>query len=323
VSPTKIGIRAIAAYLPQANLENHELVAQHGFDPDFLDKKLGIRSRHRAAADEHVSHMAAAAGRAVLEQSGLDPAEIQFLAVVTQTPDYCLPQVSALVQHALGLPTSVAALDIGLGCSGFVYGLATATAFMQTHGLTCGLLITTEAYGKIIDPADRSTAPLFGDGACATLLTDNPIFVPGRFVFGTDGSRSDALIARGSGTRKDGDGLLFMDGRGIFNFMMQEIPPSVARCLAANELTMDNVSLCVPHQASSYMLEMLARRLGVPEGRLVVDIEDVGNTVSSSIPMALMRRVLPLAPRPANVVITGFGVGLSWCSTILFATENT
>jgi 3-oxoacyl-[acyl-carrier-protein] synthase III len=319
----KIGIRAIAAHLPQASLENADLVAQHGFDPEFLDQKLGIHSRHRAAADEHVSDMAAAAGRAVLAKAGVDPADIQFLAVVTQTPDYCLPQVSALVQHALGLPTSVAALDLGLGCSGFVYGLATATAFMQTHGLTRGLLITAEAYGKIMDPADRGTAPLFGDGACATLLTDEPLFTPGSFVFGTDGGRFDALIARGSGTRKDGDGRLFMDGRAIFNFMMQEIPPSVARCLAANGLTMADVDLCVPHQASLYMLTMLARRLGVPEGRLVTDMEDVGNTVSSSIPLALMRRVLPLDPRPAHILITGFGVGLSWCSTILFATENT
>lgn len=317
-----IGIRAIAAHLPQASLGNDELVAQHGFDAEFLDQKLGIRSRRRAAPDEHVSDMAAAAGRAVLAQAGADPAEIQFLAVVTQTPDYCLPQVSAMVQSALGLPTSVAALDIGLGCSGFVYGLATATAFMQAHGLTRGLLITAEAYGKVMDPADRSTAPLFGDGACATLLGDAPLYLPGRYSFGTDGSRHEALVVRGSGTRKNGDGRLFMDGRAIFNFMLQEIPGSVARCLEANGLTMDQVDLCVPHQASRYMLDMLARRLGVPPERLVSDMEDVGNTVSSSIPLALMRRVLPLSPRPKRILITGFGVGLSWCSTILTATEN-
>jgi len=318
-----IGITAIAAHLPEERLSNQELMLGHGFDADFLDHKIGISTRTRAAADEHVSHMAIAAAKKVLFEVGQDLSEIEFLTVITQTPDFCLPQISALVQHAVGVSSSCAAFDIGLGCSGFVYGLALRIAFMQTHGLRRGLLITAEAYSKIIDPADRATAPLFGDGACATLLTDAPVYKPGRFDFGTDGSRFDALIARGTGTDRGSGGKLFMDGRAIFNFMMSEIPRSVETCLKINGLTIDNVDCIVPHQASRYMLDSLSRRLSVPGEKVVADMQDVGNTVSSSIPLALLRRVLRANPQPKIVLITGFGVGLSWCSTTLFATEKT
>lgn len=316
-----IGIAAIRSFLPGEPVSNAECVAQHGFDEKFISEKLGISSRHVAAPDQYASDLAIAAARKLLAETDTDPASIGLLVVVTQTPDYCLPHVSALAQAALGLPTQVAAFDINLGCSGYVYGLSIAVSMMRANNLTKGLLITTETYSKLMAPEDRATAPLFGDGAAATLLSDDPLYTLGRFRFGTDGERAEALIARGSAVRRDRSEPLYMDGREIFNFVLSEMPPAIQDCLAANGVAADEIDAWVFHQASRHMMQNLATRAKVPPDKLVVEMKDIGNTTSSSIPIALERGVLPRAPRPRRVFISGFGVGLSWASTIIVSTN--
>ena len=193
---------------------------------------------------------------------------------------------------------------------------------MQQQGMRTGLLVTSETYSRLMAPDDRSTAPLFGDGAAATLLTArDPIYTSGQFTFGTNGAEHHALIAKGTGTRPGPREHLYMDGRGIFSFMMSEIPDDIEKCLAANKLAIDDIDLWVFHQASKYMLDVLAKKMHLPTDKVVVEMADIGNTTSSTIPIALERQVLSGNSNPKRVLISGFGVGLSWASTVLTRTE--
>ena len=312
-----IGIQDIAFYLPADRQENEAICAAHGFDEAFITEKLGIRARHIAGQDESTSDLATAAVRTLIDASGIEADQIGLLVIVTQTPDYCLPHTSALVHGELGLSKSVPAFDINLGCSGFVYGLSTAIGFMEANGIDFGILVTAEEYSKVLDPSDRATAPLFGDAAAATLLSRTPRYTAGRTTFGTDGSRHEALIVRGSGTRAGELSALEMEGRAIFNFMMSEVPADVATCLKKNDIESDDIDAWVFHQASKFMLQSVAKRLGIPHEKLVLDLEEGGNTTSSTIPIALARKVLPAKTPPRRIFVSGFGVGLSWASTVL------
>ncbi len=314
-----VGIKEIKFFVPGEAVSNDRVIEDHGFDEQFIREKLGILSRHIAAEDEYTSDLATAAGAKLLDETDLDPNAVDLLIVVTQTPDYCLPQVSALVQDRLGLPSSVAALDINLGCSGYVYGLSVAQGMMEANGFDNAILITAETYSKIIDQKDRATAPLFGDGSSATWLGRNPAYKLGKFDFGTFGKKSDSLIARGSGMRRDLIEPLYMNGQDIFNFVMSSIPKSVAKCLEANELTAPDIDVWIFHQASRYVLKTLAMRLNIPTEKVLVDIADIGNTTSSTIPIALCRGILSNGPRPEKIFMSGFGVGLSWASVVIMS----
>ncbi len=317
-SKNSIGISHIASHLPANRVKNKDLVAKYGFDEEFLTEKLGINERRRASQSETASTLGAAAARKALQTNDINPADLDALVVVTQTPDYCLPHTSALVHEILDLPTTVPVFDVSLGCSGFVYGLSIITSFLEMNEGNNGLLITADTYSKVMNPGDRATAPLFGDGAAAALLTRVGEYVPGRFSFGSDGGRHQALIVPGSGTRKNEEqNYLRMDGRAIFNFMMSEIPEDIDHCLKSNELEKDQIDLWVFHQASKFMLQSLAKKLEIPEEKMFVDMADIGNTTSSTIPIALERSVFKSGKRPARVLVSGFGVGLSWASTVL------
>jgi 3-oxoacyl-[acyl-carrier-protein] synthase III len=312
-----VGIREIRFFVPGKPILNDRVIEDHGFDGKFVREKLGILSRHIAAKDEYTSDLATAAGAKLLDETDLEPNAVDLLIVVTQTPDYCLPQVSALVQDQLGLPSSVAAFDINLGCSGYVYGLSVAKGMMEVNGFTNAIIVTAETYSKIIDPKDRATAPLFGDGAAATWLGRNPTYKLGNFNFGTFGSKSSSLIARGSGMRRDSIKPLYMNGQDIFNFVMSSIPKSVTKCLETNELTASDIDVWIFHQASRYMLEKLATRLEIPKEKVLIEVADIGNTTSSTIPIALCRGILSKGTRPENIFLSGFGVGLSWASGVI------
>lgn len=316
------GLAAIASHRPARVLDNDELVRRFGFERAFLEQKIGIERRYLCAEDEAVSDLAYEACRKVLEQARVEPGAIGLLVLCTQNPDYRLPTTANLVQQRLGVPTSAAAFDVNQGCSGFVYGLSVARALMATEGIERGLLVTADAYSKVIDPADRETVPLFGDGAAATLLEAGAPGVLGRTVFGTDGSGAEELIVRAGGSRHPGRACagpdaLRMNGRAIFNFMMRQVPRSVQQCLEANGLEREQVDLFVFHQASRYMLEALRGALRLDPERVPITLADGGNTVSSTIPMALETLGGLEALRGRRLLLCGFGVGLSWASTIL------
>lgn len=267
--------------------------------------------------DDTVSGLATEAVRSLLRKADVSPADIQALVLVTQTPDYCLPHTSALVQAEAKISPDALVFDVGLGCSGYVLGLSVLRDVMQSQGMTRGILVTADAYSRIMDPEDRSTSPLFGDGASATLISDRPRYAIGKTTHGSDGSKHAALIVRGSGSTPGERQALFMDGRAIFNFALSQVPRDIEKCLEMNALGRDDIDLFIFHQANAFMITSLAQRLDIPMERIVFSMSDVGNTTSSSIPIALEREVLGLESPPERVLICGFGVGLSWGTTIL------
>ena len=314
-----IGIQDIAYYLPQRTISSKVLSETFDFPLSFIEDKIGVKKIYIAAPDEKTSDLAAKAANKIFEIYPNVRDTIDVLAVCTQTPDHQIPHVSAVLHEKLRLKRSVACFDVGLGCSGFVYGLSIVTSFMDANMMDCGLFVTADTYSRIVQENDKTTKPLFSDAAAATLITRKPCWLPGRFTFGTDGSKYDHLILRKHDSYPcDSDKHLQMNGRGIFEFSIIEIPKDVRRCLAINGIGIDEIDYFVFHQASAFVLDRISRRLqGVDKTRFFKTIGSFGNTVSSSIPIGLKTLLNRNEKFVRKILISGFGVGLSWAATIL------
>jgi len=315
----------IAVYFPE-KAEDNDLLGKEfpHWDMQLIYAKTGVRVRYVADRNQCVSDLGVAAGEKLFQGFGIDPRSIDFLLFCTQTPDYPLPTTACLVQDRLGLRTSVGALDFNLGCSGFVYGLSLADGLIRSGAAQRVLLITSETYSKYIHPTDRSLRTIFGDAAAATLIeaADEPCLGP--FVFGTDGRGANTLIVTEGGARpkeaaiqprrrKRWPSSLVMDGPELVKFSLDVVPPTVDRALAAAGWTRDDVEVYLMHQATAFLLNHLRDRLGLNGDCMPVDLEDCGNTVSSTLPILIdrLRRAGTLKPGTRTVMI-GFGVGLSW-----------
>jgi 3-oxoacyl-[acyl-carrier-protein] synthase-3 len=323
-------IGAVEYHLPEGTLSNEDL--EQAF-PDWsvarVAAKTGILNRHIAAEDVCASDLAVAAARKLFAAGACRPDEVDFLLFCTQSPDHPLPTTACLLQDRLGLPTSAGALDFNLGCSGFVYGLGLAKGLIETGQAGNVLLLTAETYSKFLRPDDRSVRSLFGDGGAATLIRGRTDAAPdglpwiGPFVFGTDGKGKDNLIVPAGGLRRrlngaGSDGHLSMNGPEIFTFTLQAVPRAVHDLLARAGKTMGEVDAFVFHQANRYMLEHLRDKLGIPPEKFVVEMAHCGNTVSSTVPIALKEAVTGGQLRAgALVMLVGFGVGYSWAATFV------
>ena len=314
---TQVGISDIAVALPASAVSSKQLAQTFGFDETFIVQKLGIRSRRMLSEDENLSDLASQAVTNVLAKTQVSPEAVELLLVVTQTADYSLPPLASIVQDKCGLRTGVLTLDLNLGCSGYVTALSVATSIMQTQGFRNGIVVTADAYSRIVDKNDRNTSPLFGDAATATFLSNSYVYDIGATTHGTDGSLREALILHGSGTAQEEEAPLSMDGRAIFNFVLKVVPDDINRCLNLNNIELGDLDAFVFHQANLFMVHSLADRLGVPRDKVVLSLVDVGNTTSSSIPIALESQILNREQLPSNILLSGFGVGLSWASTVL------
>jgi 3-oxoacyl-[acyl-carrier-protein] synthase-3 len=304
-----IGINSIGYYIASERISNLERAGRYGLSQDFMTEKIGIASVARKKQSEKASDLCSLAYAdltAHMNESVLS--DIEFLCVCTQNGDYHLPQTSAILQSKLGIPKRCASFDISLGCSGYVYSLHIAKSFMEACGLKKGLLFTSDPYSEILDQDDKNTDLLFGDGATATLLTEDPLFDLGKGLFETDGNMFEYLIKRDN--KK-----LAMNGRGIFNFAMVNVPEMVTRCLKANALRKDDIDLFLLHQASKYIVENLRRRMKLEHEKVPFLIEGYGNTVSSSIPIVLSRYLEDTEKE--KILICGFGVGLSIAASVL------
>jgi len=319
-----VSITAIEYYLPSRILNNDYLYEKFGLDKKFIEEKLGIAERREALEDESCHTMGHEAALKLFATHQISPESIDLLIVVTQNPDYKLPNVASLLQHSLKLRDKVAALDINLGCSGFVYALAVLKGLMITTGFHRGLIVTSEPYSKVLASDDRSTVPLFGDAAAAVLCDSGANDKLGEFDFGTDGSGAESLIIRTGGSKypqqskSSKDNFITMDGRAIYSFMMKRVPQSVAACLTRNNLTFDDIDFFLFHQASKYMLDSLLKRMNIPEQKMVYCLKHCGNTVSSSIPIALKPLISNADNTNKRVLVSGFGVGLSWATGVLY-----
>ncbi len=319
----------IAVHLPERIETNAQLAAEFPqWNLDLIYSKTGIRERHIAAPGECASDLGVAAAEKLFAQFSVDRQSIDFLLFCTQTPDYPLPTTACLVQHRLGLPTSIGALDFNLGCSGFVYGLSLADGLIRSGSAQRVLLITAETYSKYIAPEDRSLRTIFGDGAAATLIeaADTPSL--GAFAFGTDGNAADTLMVRSGGARPIEQAIkprtrwrwpsrLYMDGPGILNLTVDIIPRLVQQVLTAAQLSEQDVELFLMHQATLKLLEQLREHMKLDPARLPIALETVGNTVSSTLPLLMndLRSSGRLRPGTRSL-LAGFGVGFSWAGCI-------
>jgi 3-oxoacyl-[acyl-carrier-protein] synthase-3 len=299
-----LGIKNIASYIPSGRESNliPEKIETFGTSEEFVLKKIGVRERSIRGEREDTSGLACKALEQLMKKTGLSPLEIQTLIVVTQNPDSNLPHVSAIVHGLAGLDEQCAAFDVGLGCSGYVYGLSIISSFMAANGHTKGVLITADPYSKIVDPDDKNTALLFGDAATATYITQDPEFSVGPFDFGTIGKQHDALECRG--------GKLRMNGRAVFNFVATYIPQAINRMLERGPCSKGDIDAYLFHQGSRYIVETIASRLAIPLDRVRFGLEYTGNTVSSSIPLLLEQEFSSVNSQ--NIILSGFGVGLSY-----------
>ena len=313
-----IGIKDVAGYLPAREVRNADVAGELGFKPGFLETKVGVQKRRIAAADESTSDMCVRAFEQLAARRP-EAADVGLALLCTQNPDYKLPHTSSVLQARLGLPKSILAFDVSLGCSGYVATLVTAKALMHELGLERGLVFTCDPYSKVLAPDDKSTVPLFSDAATVTLIERGAPLQIGRGTFGNDGSLFETLIIRGSGTAPSdaGEEPLRMDGRNIFAMLKNEVPENIRACVAANGYTLDDVDAFVFHQASAWLLRTLCSDMGLPAERVPSNLESVGNTVSSSIPLLLADMFAGGAPLPRVMLLSGFGVGLSWASVVL------
>ncbi|MDY7577046.1 ketoacyl-ACP synthase III [Herbaspirillum sp. RTI4] len=313
-------LRAITVCLPAAIESNDDLALKYpDWNPRRIEAKTGIYRRHIAAADELTSSLAIGAAQALFAQHAIRPEDIDHLIVCTQTPDHLIPSTSCKVQHALGLPTSCAAFDINMGCSGFVYGLHVARALVASQVATNVLLINADTYSKLLLEEDLSTRALFGDGATASLISAQPGGAAiGAIELGTDGAGYADFIAHNSAMAHDADKArqIHMDGPAIFNFTIERIPAALDAFLAAQQLQKSDIAYFVFHQANAYMLEHLRKKMGIDAARFPVILEDIGNTVSASIPTVLAG-LMPTLKQGDRLLLVGFGVGLSWGISLL------
>lgn len=328
----KAYIKGISYYLPEAILTNEVLVTEFPeWSQEKIANKVGIEQRHIAAPEETAGDMAVHAAEQLFQEYDIDRTQIDLVVLCTQSPDYFLPSTACVIQHRLGLPTTCGAFDIDLGCSGYEYGLAIAKGFIVAGIAHNVLLLTAETYTKYLHPKDKGNRTIFGDGATATLVASSGVAEIGEFSLGTDGSGADCLIVRSgasrhaakmhdlafdeNGTPHSGD-YLYMDGKAIFDFTSDAVPAMVDDVLRKNNLSLEDVDLVIFHQANKYMINYLRKLLGIDKERFFVCLENVGNTVSSTIPIAL--REAQRADRlHGNVLIAGFGVGFSWGATLL------
>ena len=320
----------ISYYLPEQVVSNLDL--QNEF-PDWnaekISKKIGISFRHIAAENETALDMAEKAANKLFDEYQIQKDEIDFVLLCTQSPDYILPPGACILQNRLGLKKSIGALDYNLGCSGFVYGLAIAKGLLSSGVASNVLLITAETYSKHIHKLDRGNRSIFGDAAAATLISKDCIGTIGVFVLGTNGTGADNLIVKNGGCRNKydpnaelkestaksfyTDNCLFMNGPEIFNFTIETVPKLIQDTLIKNNLTKEEVSYFVFHQANAYMLKYLRTIMDVPAEKFWIGMNEMGNTVSASIPIALKDAISSgTICAGQTIMLSGFGVGYSF-----------
>lgn len=329
-------IKAISYYLPEKVVTNEDLVKE--FPEWTVEKvagKVGVNERHIAANDETASDMATKAAEKLFNEHNIDKSSIDFVLLCTQSPDYFLPTSACIIQHKLGLSTNCGALDFNLGCSGYVYGLSLAKGLLMGGIAKNVLLITAETYSKHIHPKDKGNRTIFGDAATASLISTDGFALIGEFCLGTDGRGATNLITKTGAFRQKvatqhlefdesgsviSDDNLYMNGAEIFNFTSEAVPVLVAQVLAKNVLNQADINLFVFHQANKYMMNYLRKLIDIDADKFYVCLENVGNTVSSTIPIALYEANKEQKLK-GNILLAGFGVGYSWGGVTLLCNK--
>ena len=331
----KVYIKGIAYNLPEKVLTN-EMIAQEfpEWTVEKIDKKIGIKQRHVTEEGETASDLAIGAAELLFAELSYDRSQVDYLIFVSQSPDYHLPTTACTIQTRLGLSQRITAIDVNLGCNGFVTGLSLAKAVIIAGQANNVLLLTGETYSKYMHERDKSNRTIFGDGAAATLVSTEGIAEIGEFVIGTDGTGAENLIVKTGGARhmkpagdlkfddfgnpRSSDNL-YMDGPAILNYSIDSIPQLVSDVLEKNGITMEEIDLHVYHQANTFLANLERRKLKIPEEKYYCNIENFGNTVSSTIPIALCEAMKEgKIMEGTKVLSVAQGLGYTWGGMVLF-----
>ena len=330
----KVFIEGISYYLPEKVITNEDIVQQFpSWTIEKIESKIGIKERRIAAESETALDMAIAAARNLFLEDNIDVNSIDYLIFCTQSADYSLPSSACIIQDKLGLPVSIGAIDVNLGCSAWIYGLSLAKALVASNMNKKVLLLTSETYSKYMHPQDKSNRTIFGDGAAATIISDKGFAEIGEFSLGTDGKGAENLIVKtgGARTRNKLDDLsfdefgnpissdfLYMDGASILNYSLNVIPKLVNATLAKNNMSIDQVDLHIFHQANKYLAKRQRRKLKIEESDYYCCFEKMGNTVSSTIPIAIKEALKDKSIKPGfKILSVAQGLGYSWGGVIL------
>ena len=312
--------------LPQHAMTNDELAQRVDTSDEWIRSRTGIAERRVAGEGETTASLAIEAAREALQVADADPRELDLIIVGTATPDNPMPSTACLVQDALGAMRA-GAFDLNAGCSGFVYALIMGHQAIASGEHQQVLVIGADTLTRTLDWEDRSTCILFGDGAGAVLLraTDGPSGVLATLM-GSDGSGAELLIIPAGGSALPATAetvaarqhYLQMNGREVFRFAAGIVPQAIEQVAARAGLAVEDVDLIIPHQANQRIIEAAARRIRLPEDRFVVNLARYGNTSAASVPIALCEALAEGRLQPdQNVVLMGFGAGLTWAATLI------
>lgn len=331
-------IKAISYYLPEQQLSNAQLCERFPeTTSEEIIQKTGVANRHVSAPLEIGSDVAYAGAEKFFEEHDIDKESVDFMLFCTEGLDYKAPTSACVLQARIGLRNSSGAMDIPMGCTGFVYGMSLAKGLIESGQARNVLLLTSDVPTKVIHPDDLELRMIFGDAGAATLISNNDETDEssiGEFVFGTNGKGAENLIVNYSGAREpmtkawldeykgEADGMkwgkMSMKGTEIFIFSIRVVPPMVKELLEKHNLTMDDIDLFVFHQANTFLLEVLRKRMKIPEEKFVHYMERIGNTVSATIPIALYETMKSgRAKRGDKILLASFGIGYSWSGTII------
>ena len=332
-----VGISAMSACVPKKIVNNKDLgylIPEEEIEKTI--KSIGIAERRIADDDVTASDLAYQAARKLLDDNHIDPDSIDVLLFMSQTSDYRIPATSCILQHRLGLAQSTACIDLTLGCSGYVFALSTAMAYASMEGVNRVLLLDGETFSKIVNRRDKVDWPLYGDAATATLVEKGD-FGTSTFILNTDGSGENAVKIHGgmrnpitaesleereqeeSNVRNDLE--VYMDGMAVFNFAISKVPHGVTEVLKATDKTLDDIDYLVFHQSNKFMTDFFVKKLKFPANRVPYCIQKYGNTSSTSVPLTIVSELQGKLNGHKNVVMCGFGAGLSW-GTVLTEFNN-
>jgi len=308
-----MNIHTISSFIPESSVDNAARAVQFGIKPEALSSKIGAEKLKVLDPAAETSDMVTKCIQRACEKSGFEPQSLQALVVVTQNGDAgeTIPHVSAVAHGKLGLPDEVLTFDIGLGCSGYVYGLAILSGLMKQLGLSRAVLVTADPYSRIIDSSDRATSLLFGDAAAATILDPSGGWSIGHSILQTDGSKRDHI--------KTVSRVFEMNGRQVFTFAATSVPEQIRRLIGEVGLTEQDIDQYCIHQGSAAIVSAIASKFPAVSDRFPCEMTDTGNTVSSSVPLLLEKRINDRSIK--KMVLSGFGIGLSWGSMLIERVE--
>ena len=320
----RIGITGLGVHVPERVITNAELSTMVDTSDEWILERTGIRERRFAAPEEALTDIAMPAARTALERAGVEPGEIDLLVCATVTPDMMFPTSSAIIADALGAEDA-AAYDLLAGCTGFMYAIAQAYGMLASGLSRRALVVGGDVLSKILDHGDRSTLVLFGDGAGAVVM--EPVERGGflGFELGADGGGGENLWLPGSGSRHfdEPEKFVKMNGREVFKFATRVMVASAEKILAECGKSVDEIDVYVPHQANKRIIDYAAGKLGIPEEKVVVNVDRYGNTSSGSIPLALADARADGRLREGELVLmTGMGAGLTWGSALMEWTDE-